>query len=102
MREVRTSGASAARLQPRGVRSRSGVLQHPIGDGVQGFRSNGLLDATILGGRTGRTVLEEVVQAGQFGSLKILIASVLQGFLNFSEIFLRRDLKILFTVKGED
>src|SRR5260370_30951700 len=43
-----------------------------------------------------------MVQTRQFGGLKIMVAAVVQGFLDFSEILLRRDLKILLTVEGKD
>src|SRR5260370_42569965 len=85
----------------RAVRSGRGVLGRPIGNGVQSFRSHGLLDAAVFGGRTRRAVLEEMVQTRQFGGLKIMVAAVLQGFLDFSEILLRRDLTILLTGGGK-
>src|SRR5260370_40799339 len=105
MRELRTSTGYGARPQRRVARfvqgSGRGVLYHPIGDGVQSFRGHGLLNAAVFGGRARRAVLEEVVQARQFRGLKILVAAVLQGFLDFREILLRSDLKILFTIESE-
>src|SRR5260370_36070909 len=89
-------GASARVVQGSG----RGVLYHPIGDGIQGLRSHGLLNAAVFGGRARRAVLEEVVQARQFRGLKILVAAVLQGFLGFSRMLRRSDLKVLCTLEG--
>src|SRR6267143_5595397 len=77
------------------------VFQHPVRDGVQSFRGHGLLNAAVFGGRARRGVLEEVVQARQFGGLKILVTAVWQGFFDFGEILLRRDLEVLFAIEGE-
>src|SRR5258708_25994773 len=104
MREVRTSmgGGTPSHGRWSTVRSGRSVLQNPIGDSVQSFRGHGLLNAAVFGGGAGWAMLEEMVQAGQFGGLKILVAAVLQGFLDFIEILPRRDLKILLTIEGHD
>ena len=62
------------------------MLQDPVGDRSQGFGSHGLLDAAVFVDRTGGTVLEEVVQSGQFGGLKILVAGVLESLLDFEAL----------------
>src|SRR5260370_35439300 len=104
MRELRTSTGYGARPQRRVARfvqgSGRGVLYHPIGDGVQSFRGHGLLNAAVFGGRARRGVLEEAVQAREFGGLKILVAAVLPGVRDFSEILLRRNLRILPAIGG--
>src|SRR5215470_20330557 len=76
--------------------------EDPVGDGGEGFGGKGFLDAAVFGGRAGRGVLEEVVQAGQLFSLKILVAAFLKGLLDLREIFFGGDLKFLVAVEGED
>lgn len=53
------------------------VLHNPRGHQFQRFRCESLFDGSVFRRGTGGAVLEQVIQAGQFGSLKILIAAVL-------------------------
>ena len=78
------------------------MLQHPIGDGVESLRGHGFENAAVFGRRAGWGVLEEMVQAGQFSGLEIMVTGVLEGFLDFGEILLGRDLQVLFAIEGEE
>ena len=71
----RPERAALPELQPT-------MFPNPVGHEFQHFRSKSFFDASILGRSAGNAVLEQVIEAGDFGGLKILVAAVLQRFVN--------------------
>src|SRR5713226_5874073 len=82
-RKPHVRGMAFVRQPVRTVASGSRVLEDPIGDGVESLGCHGFFDAAVFGGRAEGTVLEKMIQAGQFGGEKIFVAAVLQSFLDF-------------------
>jgi len=103
MGELRTSmGCGRAHWREYAVLLRGGVLLAPNREAA--FRAsgaNGLENAAVFGGGARWRVLEQVGFKPGNSAVEILVRR-LAGLLDFKRVLLRRDLKILLTIEGED